>query len=177
MALLAQIREQLAHYDGRSVSMLSELTARYRDNASYIDAIVSLSADAEDNISDGATHMIKIHVDGGGALSAKQTGALVKSCGAVTSWQAQLHICQVIARLTLSASQAAALAPWLKPLLSHRRPFLRAWALDALCAIAQANDKFKKQALDALTAAENDKAASVRARARHISRSSLKATP
>ena len=177
MALLEQIREQLASYDGRSVSMLSELAARYQGDASYIDAIISLSADAEGNISDGATHMIKLHVDGGGALSGKQTGALVKNCGAVTSWQAQLHICQVIARLTLSASQAAALAPWLKPLLSHRRPFLRAWALDALCAIAQAHDRFKTQALDALTAAENDKAASVRARARHISRSSLKATP
>lgn len=177
MALLEQIREQLGSYDGRSVSMLSELADQYQGSAPFIDAIISLSADATDTISDGATHMIKIHVDGGGALSAKQTGALVKNCGAVTSWQAQLHICQVIARLTLSASQAAALASWLKPLLSHQRPFLRAWALDALCAIAQVNDGFKKQALDALTAAENDKAASVRARARHISRSSLKATP
>lgn len=170
MTPLKQIRKQLLSYDGRSATMLSELAARHQDDASFLDSVIKLSAAAEDNISDGATRIIKLHIDNGGALSPQQTGALVKNCKKITSWSAQLHICQVVGRLKLSSSQAAALVPRLTPLLSHDRPFLRAWALDALCAVAHANDRFKKQANDALAAAENDKAASVRARARNILR-------
>lgn len=175
MTALEHIREQLHSYDGRSVTMLSELAARHKDAPSFLDSVITLSAAAEDNISDGATWIIKLHVDDGGALSPKQTGALVKNCARITSWSAQLHVCQIIDRLKLSPSQAAALAPWLKPLLSYDRPFLRAWALNALCAVASAHDRFRKQAIDALAEAENDKAASVRARARNISRSLLNA--
>lgn len=173
MTTLEQIREQLHSYDGRSVTMLSELAAQHQSDTSFLDHIIELSGAVEDNISDGATHIIKLHIDDGGGLSAQQTKALVRNCAKITSWAAQLHICQIIARLKISLSQAAALAPWLTLLLSHQRPFLRAWALDAFCAIAQTNNTFKQQALDALTAAENDKAASVRARARNISHSSL----
>lgn len=153
--------------------MLSELAAQHGSDASFLDHIITLANAAEDNISDGATRIIKLHIDDGGELSAQQTKALISNCIKIKSWAAQLHICQIISRLKLSSSQAAALAPWLTPLLSHQRPFLRAWALDALCAIAQTNNTFKQQALDALTAAQNDKAASVRARARNISHSSL----
>lgn len=153
--------------------MLSELAAQHKSDPSFLNCLIALTADDEENISDGATYILKLHIDDGGALSAQQTKALVKNCGKITSWAAQLHICQVIARLKLSQSQTAALALWLEPLLSHQRPFLRAWSLDSLCALTQTNSAFKQQALDALTAAENDKAASVRARARNISRSSF----
>ncbi len=150
--------------------MLSELAAGHSGDGAFLDAVIALAGDAEPRVSDGATRLVKMHLDEGGALSPARTSALLGACRSVVSWQAQLHLCQSVARLDLSARQAAALAPWLTPLLSHKRPFVRAWALDALCAVARKNVRFKAIALQALRDADQDAAASVRARARNIAR-------
>lgn len=155
--------------------MLSEMAAQHQNNDTFLSHVIALTDAPEENVSDGATRIVKLHIDDGGSLSTQQTTALIQRFSNFTSWAAQLHICQIASRLNFSSSQAAVLASSLAPLISHQRPFLRAWALDALCAVARVNSRFNEQALEALTAAENDKAASVRARAKNIPRSSLNA--
>ncbi|KWV91951.1 chorismate lyase [Erythrobacter sp. YT30] len=127
-----------------------------------------LAADAEDNISSAATWLLKSWLEKGGAITTKQTAELCAELPGVTSWQAQLHLCQSIRFLDVTKDAAAAVHRWLVPLLAHDRPFVRAWSLDALASLARQHSHLHAAFAKALEHAEQDEAASVRARARNI---------
>ncbi|MEL7447354.1 MAG: hypothetical protein AAGK02_16370, partial [Pseudomonadota bacterium] len=77
-------------------------------------------------------------------------------------------VCQSIRYLAIPAGHAQLVARLLAPLLNHRRPFLRAWALDALDWVARVEPGLRGQVSAAMDEAERDDAASVRARAKAI---------
>jgi len=164
--------EELQAYDGKSTAILGETQARHGSGSSYAADLVDLAASAEApdsaNVSDGATWLLKAHLESGGMLSAATTRRLFETLDQITAWQAQLHFCQMMAHLNIPAYQAAAVAAWLSPLLQHKRPFLRAWSMNALQHVAAQYPAFAANAAAALTAAEGDSAASVRARARKV---------
>ena len=165
---LEQLKQELTIYDGKSVTVVSEISARRRDDKKFISHLIQLIDAPENNVSTGATWLIKNHLDDGGNLTPAQTAALVERTTNTDNWAAQLHLCQTFGRLEITESYAKKLLPWLTPLLSHKRPFLRAWSLDALCSLAQRHEYFSEKAKAALKAAADDSAASVRARARNI---------
>ncbi|MEM6625211.1 MAG: hypothetical protein AAF719_00760 [Pseudomonadota bacterium] len=162
------LREALAAFDGKAVSLLSEAAVRFGDDPGYIDQLIHLSADPSAHMSSGSTWLLKAHLDEGGTLDMAHVDALADQLAHIVDWQAQLHICQCIARLQPTQTSSAKFAGWLQPLLTHKRPFLRAWSLDAFCAVARVDLSYMSDAKAALAAAQEDSAASVRARARKI---------
>ena len=83
-------------------------------------------------------------------------------------WQSMLHICQSIEWIPLTHEQANRFFQWSQSLTNHSRPFLRAWSLQVLIIIGSKYDTFQEEAIRALKNAHDDKAASVRARARKL---------
>lgn len=169
----AILLDRLRAYDGRAVSMLGEIEADFGGEADYVNRLIALAAHQQAEVSSGATWLIKAALiksalERGQPLSAPQTRKLCAHIPDITAWQAQLHICQSAGYLTIAQEDAAAIARWLKPLLTHDRPFLRAWSVDALCRIAAHHSKYAPAAREAVAAAGEDPAASVRARARKL---------
>lgn len=164
---MKRLRDALANFDGKAVSMLSEIRAELGGRKTFVAELVSLAGDDEGAIADGATWLIKNLLDEGARLTPSQTADLINRLDAITTWQAQLHICQSAGQLDVQVQQTGAFANWLTPLLRSDRPFLRAWSMDALQHLAARNAKLKRRAAAALDAAEQDSKASVRARARH----------
>ena len=162
------LKTRLMAFDGRGLSVLGEIEAACMYHPGYCDVLIELTGDTEGSVSSGATWLIKSNLDRGEALSVEQTKALISQLATVREWPAQLHVCQSIGRLAIDAADTALAVSWLKPLLSHTRPFLRAWSLDALCHIARSSPVYAECAKTALDDAANDSAASVRARARNI---------
>ncbi len=165
---LETLKTRLLAFDGRGLSVLGEIEATCMHEGGYCDFLIELAGDPEGSVSSGATWLIKARVERGEALSRAQTMILFSWLASVQDWTAQLHICQSVGHLTVEPADAARLASWLTPLLTHKRPFLRAWSLDALCQIARDNSDYAEEARTALAAAAGDTAASVRARARNI---------
>jgi len=127
---------------------------------------VTLVSDPEQAVSEGATWIIRAELAQGKTLLRDDILRLVSSIDDITAWQAQLHICQSISHIAVPEEAVPAVEVWLETLLSAPRPFLRAWAIDALCHVRGASGK-----TDALLKRmENDKAASVRARVRNLKR-------
>ena len=168
MSLLDDLRSELSAFDGKAISILSEITARHGDERNFLNNIIKLCGDNEPVIAEGASWILKAHFDAKNSISPKQTAAFVNAAISTQSWATQLHCCQIIGRLNLSKEQAARLAAWLEPLLAHKRPFVRAWSLDALTSLVRADEGLKPRARTALKNAAGDSAASVRARARNI---------
>jgi len=164
-----QFRSRLQAFDGKAISLLSETAAEFGMGPQVIDLLIALSPDPDSNVATGATWLLKAHLDQNNTFSQAQTTALIAAAPKIQPWQAQLHICQMISRLDSSAQDTAQLADWLSPLLSHSRPFLRAWSLDALLGLASRAPSLVTMAQQAHRYALEDEAASVRARARNLS--------
>lgn len=161
------LEEALKSFDGKATTILTEIRATFGGEEALLSGLVPLVAHAETQVSDGATWLIKDLLDDGVRLTPSQIEDLIGQLDAATSWQAQLHLCQSIRHLEIPEHQTIPCADWLAPLLQSERPFLRAWSMDALQHLASRNSKLGGAAKIALAAAEQDPAASVRARARN----------
>ena len=160
------LEEALGRYDGKATELLTEIRAAFGARQTFLSELVSLASHEEAPISDGATWLIKALLDDGARLTGSETEALLGRLNTITSWQAQLHICQSIRHLAIPTPLASNCADWFEALLKSNRPFLRAWSMDALQELALRNAMLAGRAAAALQAAEQDPAASVRARAR-----------
>lgn len=136
----------------------------------YLDALIALSSESDSHVSSGATWLLKSALEQCATLSADQTAALCEALPELSGWQAQLHICQSLRLLSIGPTGAGEVAHWLEPLLAHDRPFLRAWALDALGSLAGDHPQYRARFAKALSDAAQDDAASVRARARNLAK-------
>lgn len=160
------LREELSEYDGRSASILSEISMRHRGRARFLSDLVRLASDREPVISAGATWIMKVRLEQGQTLSRHDVGRLVRELEGVTAWQAQLHICQSVGHISVPEALVPDLESWLLQLLDAPRPFLRAWTVDAVCRLWGGSSK-----TDAVLAQmQSDQAASVRARVRNLKR-------
>lgn len=155
-------------YDGRDVEPLAEAYRAFASADRFADEVLNLCASANALEGEAATWLLKTFMDDGGRLTPAQTHQLVDTICTFESWQAQLHVCQCAGRLEIEPADADFLIHWLTPLLSSKRPFLRAWSLDALCAIAEQHTSYREMFSSALSVATSDDAASVRARARKL---------
>ncbi len=163
---MTSLGDALRRYDGKTTDILAEIRARFGDRPTFLSELVRLAAHEDAAISDGATWLIKASLDDGTRLTSSDTEALLNHLDKITSWQAQLHICQSARHLDVPTRLANSCADWFAALLTRDRPFLRAWSMDALQELAQRNAELADRAETALAAAEQDTAASVRARTR-----------
>ena len=167
-ALRETLLARLDEFDGKAITILGEIEAAFGQEDGFLSEMAALADHPQSNIADGATWLVKSALDNGGSLSAEDTAILLAHLPDGASWGAQLHVCQCIGRLELSPDQLAMLVQWLEPILAHQRPFLRAWSLDALWALARLDPALRDRAEAARKTALEDDAASVRARARNL---------
>lgn len=163
---MKMLEEVLGRCDGKATDVLAEIRATFGSQKTFLSELVPLAAHKDAIVSDGATWLIKAVLDDGGRLTDSETEALLGRLDAITSWQAQLHICQSVRHLAVPKHLASTCADWFEALRKSNRPFLRAWSMDALQELASQDVEFAGRAAAALQAAEQDPAASVRARAR-----------
>ena len=165
---ISDLRRDLLAFDGRNLTILGEIAARHEGNPGYLDGLVALADGTNGRISDGATWLVKAYLEAGGQLTKLQCRMLISKLETADNWVAKLHLCQMVRYLSPNAQEAEAIVRWLLPLLSHDRPFLRAWSLDALCHVAALHSAYANKAEDVLNSATQDAAASVRARAKNL---------
>ncbi len=165
---MSELLQALRAFDGKATSILSEARTRFGGSAGFLDELAALIASQDGSVADGATWLIKDCAESGVVPGPPETAAIVARLDAVPTWQAALHLCQTAEFFAFSPDQARRFAQWAAQFLDHERPFLRAWSMNALQHAARQAPDLAPLAETALSLAENDKSASVRARARKI---------
>jgi len=165
---MRNLQTALSRYDGKSVQVLGQLQAEFGDDPQYIDGLIEALHQTGKSVANGASWLLLDHLNSGKKLNERQTEQLAKSVPALMEWPEQLHAAQMVRHLELSLTSAKLLVQEMENLLTHERPFLRAWSLDALWHIAAIYPEFADRAKTALARAHDDNAASVRARARNL---------
>ena len=172
-----ELAAALRDYDGRDTKFLKALADQYAASADYVDCLINCYDAEPTTIADGATWLFLAWLrsdggggegDGEGGLTSPQVDAMLAKLPALSSWGAQLHICQSARLFPIDADQALVLAEWLRPLLAAKKPFVRAWSLDAFLHVCTLLPSHAGEGRMALEAGLNDPAASVRARARNL---------
>ena len=167
---MSELREALRPYDGRAISMLSEIRANFNQSDDFLSELIDLVGVNDDFISDGATWLIKDCVISGSEPTEQDITALVQRLDSVSTWPAILHLCQLAQHIPFTSEQARQFGTWASGFVSHERPFVRAWSMDALQYAARLSIDLSAAAESSLAAAQVDGAASVRARAKkHLS--------
>ncbi len=163
---MSELREAMRRYDGRAISMLSEIRAKFTQSDDFLSELIDLVDVNDDFISDGATWLIKDCVMSGSKPTEQEITALVQRLDSVSTWPAVLHLCQLAQHISFTSEQAKQFGSWASGFVSHERPFLRAWSMDALQRVARTSHDLSAAAESSLAAAQVDRAASVRARAK-----------
>lgn len=165
---MSELLQALRAFDGKAISILSEARTRFGGSVDFLGEIAALIDSQEGSVSDGATWLIKNCAESGIAPRPPEIAVIVARLDKVPTWQAALHLCQTAEFFAFTPTQARRFAEWAAQFLDHERPFLRAWSMNALQYAARQAPDLAELAETALVRAEEDRSASVRARARKV---------
>ncbi len=163
--------QALSDFDGRSTRPLERFAAAHEPDAEMVSALCEFSASGDQAMQAAATWLLKRYGVTGSQLTPDQNDALLRLLLQETSWFRDLHILQMMDRLVLPESLAPPLMDALAAQAAGSNAFIRAWSVHGAVAIADQHPAFRERAWELLAAAERDEAASVKARARRLRKS------
>ncbi len=166
------IAAEIAAFDGKRTDVLEALAARLTPDARIVDGLCALAGRDDTNFQSGATWLLKRFQEGGASFTPEQVGRLLDLLAQVSSWDAKLHLLQMLHHWDVPQSVAETLVSVMKGsgYVGAPNKFVRAWAYNGLAVLADGHPAYREEVAALLTAAERDEAASVRARIRAIVR-------
>lgn len=162
----SRLRAALAAFDGKATTLLCEAKVQLREAPGFWDALFALADDADPMVQSGSTWLIQQSLKCGDLALDDAARALTPRLEGLHHWSAILHVLQTLDLYDRPRAEGPALARFAQTQIDAERPFVRAWAVNALCVLAVQHPEFRAAAETARDHALNDTAASVRARAR-----------
>ncbi len=160
------LTQALFDFDGKSTGPLERFAATYTADANLIAELCDFAGGDDLNLQAAATWLLKRLGVTGAQLSASQSETLLSLLIQETSWLSRLHVLQMMDSLTLPAALAEPLMAALAEQATGANTFIRAWSVHGAVALADQHPEYRDSVLDLLAAADQDEAASVRARIR-----------
>ena len=160
------LTQALSDFDGKSTAPLERFAAAYSADAELVADLCEFAGGGDGNLQTAATWLLKRIGVTGAQLSPGQSEALLHLLIAETGWLPRLHVLQMMAGLTVPAALAEPLMDALAAQAAGANAFIRAWSVHGAAVLADQHPPYRDRALDLLAAAEQDEAASVRARIR-----------
>ncbi len=159
----------LLEWDGKHTDTLKSVHAEFSDEEDYTGSLAMLCGSENVRIGEAATWLVLHGCKSGLRFAPAETTKIVQSLDAERPWGHALQLCQAMKYLDISKGEAQRLLPALQSLACHKRPFVRAWAVDAAVVLGKRHGgKPEKTSVRMLAKASEDPAASVRARVRNI---------
>ena len=156
----------LFDFDGKSTGPLELFAADHSADANLIAELCDFAAGDDRNLQAAATWLLKRYGVSGAHLSPSQTETLLSLLIQDTGWLSRIHVLQMMDTLTVPSSLAASLMEALAAQAVGANTFIRAWSVHGAAVLADQHPAYRDRFLDLLAAAEQDEAASVRARLR-----------
>jgi len=160
------LTQALSDFNGKSTAPLERFAAAYSADADLVAELCDLAASDAGNLQAGATWLLKRFGIKGAQLSAGQSETLLRVLLRDSGWLPHLHVLQMMDTLFVPAALASPLMGALEAQAAGANTFIRAWSVHGAAALADQHPAYRDLALDLLTAADQDDAASVRARIR-----------
>ena len=158
----------IAEYDGKGSEGLESIAAEIKPSTAVLQALCDFVDSGEARVQSAASWLLRRYAGAGAALSHRQTEQALKVLTAGGHWEARLHVLQMMGDLTVPARRVEPLWPALIEQTKDANKFVRAWSYYGLTVIADQHPSYRERARGLLAAADQDEAASVRARIRRM---------
>ncbi|MCA9066440.1 MAG: hypothetical protein KDA96_25405 [Planctomycetaceae bacterium] len=160
--------EALQNFDGKRTSELERLSASLPRNDDSVAQLLAVAEHDDTTVQVGSTWILKRWLEEGSPQVEKSAANLVRLLKHATYWEVRLHLLQMLTSLRVPARSLSGLKRLLTRLLTDDNKFVRAWSLSVLAEIADQSEAMRRDVISTIEDAENDEAASVRARVRQI---------
>lgn len=160
------LTQALFDFDGKSTAPMERFAAAYSADARLVADLCDFAGGDDRNVQAAATWLLKRFGVTGAQLSPSQSETLLSLLIQETGWLSRIHVLQMMDALIVPLSLAAPLMSALAAQATGANTFIRAWSVHGAATLADQHPEFRDRALDLLAAAEQDEAASVRARIR-----------
>lgn len=160
------LREKLSDWDGKTVSYLSDLFNAERPNPNFVDQLLELLS--EDKLQSAVTWLLKYALENAVTLEAAQAYELLSKVDILTTWQAKLHLLQMMPLLHLPENLKYHLAGFCRSSTEDENKFVRAWGYNGLYELATIYSEFRDGLEIVFASAMETEPASVKARLRNI---------
>lgn len=167
-ALENAVPERVLEFDGKTTGSLEAACKAAGPDFTGFARLLELAASEDSRLQIAATWAIRKLLELGAEITAEQSATFIETAAVQIAWEARLHIVQSVQFIRNEDFDTRKLAEIITPWHLAKRPFLRAWTLDALCRLAQRDPSLKDSAAALLAKADDDPAASVRARVRNL---------
>lgn len=164
MSLLAKLRS----FDGKHTAVLEQLSDTLPRNIDSVAQLLMIAEHDDTKMQVAATWLLKQWHEEGVPEIAIAVADLIQIAKDATYWEVRLHLLQLLASIHIPASSMPTLRKLLPGLMADENKFVRAWAISVFAAMGDQNDSLRKKVGSVLVDAENDEAASVRARVRQL---------
>ena len=162
------LAQALFDFDGKRTGPLERFAAAHSADASLIAELCDFAASDDPDLQTAATWLLKRFGVTGAQLSSSQSETLLRLLIEESGWLPRIHVLQMMDTLVLPATLAAPLMNALAAQARGDNTFIRAWSVHGAVALAEQTPAYRASVLDLLAAAEQDEAASVRARIRQL---------
>ena len=160
------IAEEIKKWDGRETTLLRDIYGRYQADPAFVPTLIQLTGEV--SLQKGSTWLLKHFLEQGGQLPHLEP--LLAQFDRIEHWEARLHLLQCLSFLTITETEAEAVAEFIMASLDHKRPFVRAWAYGGLVDLARQHPRFQPKAKAHIDQALATESASVKARIRQATK-------
>lgn len=160
------LSQALFDFDGKSTGPLETFAAAYSADADLVAELCEFAGGEDGNRRDAATWLLKRFGVTGAQLSPSQGATLLGLLMQETGWLCRIHVLQMMDTLTVPSSLAEPLLDALERQAAGANTFIRAWSVHGAAVLGEQHPAYRDRVLDLVVMAEQDQAASVRARIR-----------
>ena len=162
----------LRNFDGNDLNQLRLALPEKVDSPETLEILLDKMESGSDAERIGASWILLNRVSLRPWIGAEEQAKALGTLSKDAPWQALLHVLQLLPALSLSRPDCQVIFPVVEELTRHPRPFLRAWAHNAVYFVANVEPELRAQAERILLQGSRRDRASVRARLRSVAQGS-----
>jgi hypothetical protein len=124
------LKTTLLKWDRKHTDFLINIYGENLQNPCFISDIIEIySTNIE--LEHSTSWIIKHHVDNGKDLEQEQTKKMLQKIGELNYWESQLHLLQIIPKVSLTERQVESIEAKIRKLLNSEKKFVKAAAYEA----------------------------------------------
>ena len=143
-----------------------EIYGRYAHTPSFISELTLLIS--QETTQSGATWLLKHYLEAKQPLGQAYINEIYRALPLLVKWDAKLHVLQSIQFMPIANSVNGRLHTFFHACLTEKNKFVRAWAYNGFYELALQHLEYIAEAQTLLESAQQEEAASVKARVRNI---------
>ena len=158
------LRADLAAWDGKSADDIEHVYDRHCGEPSFVSETLDLAA--EPSLQNGATWLLKHHIDVVNSLPADDIIRFYTLLPNFTHWESRLHVLQCIPHLPIPKEHREVVEAFLRVNMTDEVKYVRAWAYGGYWDLARQFPEYRDEAERLCETAIHHEAPSVKARLR-----------